>query len=201
LQNPPRVVIITLVPRYLLAKCCSDPDHLTNFTDRLYISEIEKEFDNVQDLLVGWGQGLSSRSDILNFRSVADDPEAGLLELRVDGEELWQALDPVHGTEALYSGMAKLLASILVADEDSNQDAELAHKRPCLESIVVQQLGGQAQKAPVKSTASWSTGVLPPPPRGGHGQARGVFRGGRPPRGRGGGHYRLFGRGRARGRF
>jgi hypothetical protein len=78
------------------------------------INLIEKELDSVEDLLVGWGQSLTSRSDILNFRSVADDPEASLLELRIDGEELWQVLDPVHGTAALYSGMAKLPVSYLL---------------------------------------------------------------------------------------
>jgi hypothetical protein len=72
-QSSPLVVIVTPVPRYLLAKCCADPDHITNFADRLYISEIEKELDSVEDLLVDWGQSLTSRSDILNFRAVADD--------------------------------------------------------------------------------------------------------------------------------
>jgi hypothetical protein len=170
-QSSPRIVIVTPVPRYLLAKCCSDPDHITNFADRHYITEIEKELDSVEDLLVGWGQSLTSRSDILNFRLVADDPEAGLLELRIDGEELWQLPDPVHGTVALYSGMAKLLASILSTDEESDQEGEPVQKRPRFESIVVQRQGGAAQKAPTKSTASWSTGILPPPPRGGRGQA------------------------------
>jgi hypothetical protein len=42
----------------------------------------------IKDLLTGWAQNITDRADILNFRSVTDDPEAVLPELQIEGDSI-----------------------------------------------------------------------------------------------------------------
>jgi hypothetical protein len=43
------------------------------------VTDLESNLELVEDLLIGWAQTITDRVDILNFRTVADDPEAGRL--------------------------------------------------------------------------------------------------------------------------
>jgi hypothetical protein len=160
--------------------------------------DFDREADNAEDLLTAWGQAHSCRSDIVHFRAVADDAEASLPDLKTEGQSFWRKDDPVHCTEAFYTGLARFLLSMLAADDSpwSSEVPEPAPKRARLESIVVQREHGGASSAPKKSTASWSSGYLPP--MRGRGP-RGWPRGGCPYRGRGLGRSMGFrGSGRAR---
>jgi hypothetical protein len=198
-EAEPRLILIVPVPRYVTTRCCSDPAHITNFEQETYVTDIDRETDTAEDLLTAWGQTHSCRSDIVHFRAVADDAEGNLPDLQVGGQSFWRQDDPVHCTEAFYAGLARLLLAMLAADDGprSSEEAEPAPKRARLESIVVQREQGGASSAPKKSTASWSTGYLPPM----RGRAtRGWPRGGRPFRGRGLDRSRGY-RGGGRGRY
>jgi hypothetical protein len=130
----------------------------------------------------------------MNFRSVADDPEQLLQDLRIEDDSMWAEEDPVHCRAKVYNAMASSLLSLLKSGGDDS-DLEPAAKRQRLESVVVQRSGPATNAAPRRSTASWSTGSLPPS-RGRSGKARGGPYRGRPFRGRQRGWFRPYGRGR-----
>jgi hypothetical protein len=64
----------------------------------------------LNELLAGWSQNINSRSEILNFRAVTDNPDTTLPELTVQGTPLWASGDPVHATGPYYAEMAALIS-------------------------------------------------------------------------------------------
>jgi hypothetical protein len=167
--------VICLVPvaRYISAKCCNDRDHVRNYTEADYAHDIEAGLELAEDLLTGWAQNIASRADIINFRSVADDPEQLLQDLRIEDDLFWAEEDPVHCIAKVYSAMAGSLTSLLNSGEDEGE-GEPATKRQRLESVVIQRSGSATNAALRRSTASWSTGSLPPS-QGRGGRARTVL--------------------------
>jgi hypothetical protein len=147
-------------------------------------------------LLTGWAQNITSRADILNFRSVTDDPEQLLQDLRYEDEPIWAEEDPVHCSPRVYNAITSSIVGML-SSLFTECDAEPAAKRQRLESVVVQRSGAATNAAPSQSTASWNTGSLPPT-RGRGGRGRGVPHRGRTFRGQQWGWYRPFFRGRGR---
>jgi predicted AlkP superfamily phosphohydrolase/phosphomutase len=105
----PKLICITPLPRYITEKCCESPDHIQNFTGNDYYSEINQNAEEVEELISGWAQNINGRSEVVNFRMVADDPEQELLDLTVHGEQLWAPGDPVHGSGSDYQEMATLV--------------------------------------------------------------------------------------------
>jgi hypothetical protein len=194
-QNP-HVICLVPVPRYISAKCCPDREHIKNYTDTDYSQDIETGLELAEDLLTGWSQNITSRANILNFCSVTDDPEQLLQDLRYEDEPIWAEEDPVHCSPRVYNAMAGSIVGML-SSLFTESDAEPAAKRQRLESVVVQRSGAASNTAPSRSTASWSTGMLPPT-RGRGGRARGVSHRGRPFGGRQRGWYRPYFRGRGR---
>jgi hypothetical protein len=192
----PRLVCVGPLPRYVLEKCCPDPGHIQNIEASDYISDMEQNIEIIDDLLVGWAQDINGRSDYLNFRMVADNPEMPLQDLTVSGEQLWAAGDPVHGSHGYYSEMAAAVTEMVrsaLLDEGASMPAA---KRPRLESVVVKRRGDSHDSKKVSHTASWSTGSLPPLRGSSGANPRGPYRG---RSGRGGfrGRWRPFlGRGK-----
>ncbi len=43
-----RVLLMSPIPRYITAKCCADPKHITNFGDAEYRDLIEEVAGNAQ---------------------------------------------------------------------------------------------------------------------------------------------------------
>jgi hypothetical protein len=193
----PRIIVLVAVPRYVLGKCCDTAGHISNIAEPEFVQDLDSNLELIEDLLTGWAQNITDRADILNFRTVTDDPEAGLPDLQIEGDSIWSLADPVHGSDAMYKAMATALASML-RNPDPVTEPEVAQpRRARLESVVVQREQHGAFKVPARSTASWSTGSLPPT-RGTGGRARGDPMRGRFFRGRGGGWARPYGRGRGR---
>jgi hypothetical protein len=192
----PHVICLVPVPWYIVAKCCPDREHIKNYTETDYSQDIESGLELAEDLLTGWSQNITSRADIINFRSVTDDPEQLLQDLRFEDEPIWAEEDPVHCSPRVYSAMAGSIADML-SNVFAESDAEPAAKRQRLESVVVQRSGAASNAAPSRSTASWSTGSLLPS-RGRGGKARGLPHRGRSFRGRQRGWYRPFFRGHGR---
>jgi hypothetical protein len=202
----PKLICITPLPRYVTEKCCESPDHIQNFSGNDFFSDINQNSDEVEELISGWAQSINSRSEVLNFRMVADDPEQELPDLTVHGVQMWAPGDPVHGSGSYYQEMATLVSETIRSTVYDDGESLPPSKRLRLESVIVKREG--ESKRVSKSSASWSTGKLPPL-RGRGGPARGP-RGGRPfshrgrfQRGRAhwrgnGGPYRA-GRGRGRG--
>jgi hypothetical protein len=166
----PRIIILVPAPRYVLGKCCNLAGHVSNFPEPEFVPDLDSNLELIEDLLTGWAQNITDRADILNFRTVADDPEAGLPDLQIEGNSIWSLADPVHGSDALYKAMA---SAGMLRNPDPVTEPDVAQpKRMPLESVVVQREQHGAFKVPARSTASWSTGTLPPT-RGRGGRARG----------------------------
>jgi hypothetical protein len=49
-----KLVVVAPLPRYLHRKCCESPDHISNFSESSYLSEISDELEKVDDLLTAW---------------------------------------------------------------------------------------------------------------------------------------------------
>jgi hypothetical protein len=192
----PHIICFAPVPRYIFTKCCNDPSHVKNYTEPDYISDIEAGLEMTEDLVTGWTQNCTARADIINFRSSADEPEQPLTELLTDGGPIWSEEDPVHCMPSVYMALANQIASAL-SEEDDASASEPHAKRQRLESVVVKRIGAVNATAPRRSTASWSTGSLPPT-RGRGGRARGASFRGRASRGRQRGWFRPFRGGRGR---
>jgi hypothetical protein len=192
----PKLVCVGPLPRYVLEKCCTDPGHIQNIDASDYVSDMEQNIEIIDDLLVGWAQEINGRSDYLNFRMVADNPDLPLQDLTVSGEQLWAAGDPVHGSNSYYTELAAAVTEMVrsaLLDEGASMPAA---KRPRLESVIVKRRGDLHDSKKVSHTASWSTGSLPPLRGGSGANSRGPFRG---RSGRGGfrGRWRPFlGRGK-----
>jgi hypothetical protein len=162
----PTLLVISPLPRYVTEPCCANKDHIQIINLPDYIAEIEQNVESIDDLLAGWAQNINSRSEILNFRAVADNLEAPLPGQTIQG-------DPVHATGPYYAEMAALVAesvrSIVMDDGGIPPPA----KRIKLASIVVQRENERPQAGNPSHKASWSTGKLPPARGRGSGNNRG----------------------------
>jgi hypothetical protein len=186
LDSFPELKILAMlpIPRYVSEKCCSDPEHITNFGSATYLEEISDELEGIDDLVRGWAQSRScAAADTIDYRMVLDEPAADLGKQSLDGSHIW-ADDPVHAVQAVYTAVS--LSVISSIDELGGDVSEPQRKRPRLESVVVRPKKRSDQLAKPKPQG-WSSGVLPDPgvhARGGtRGGQRGSQRGGRPPRG------------------
>jgi hypothetical protein len=160
-----------------MEKCCPDPSHIQNIDANDYTSDMEQNFKIIDDLLVSWAQQINGRSDYLNFRMVADNPDLPLQDLTVSEEPLWAAGDPVHGSNSYYSELAAAVTEMVCSAMLDDGAAMPAAKRPRLESIVLKRQGDQHDAKKVIHTASWSTGSLPPLRGGSGANPRGPYRG------------------------
>jgi hypothetical protein len=175
-EKPFNIVIISPVPRYVSGKCCKDKNHISNFDDPLYNTEMMTELDSVEDLLSGWGQNLTENAEIISIRSIADIPDASLSELTFQEQPLWAKEDPVHCIGPAYISLARHVRDMVLTEEVSDEGGSTP-KRPRLESVVVQREQAAGRAGPSKGmAASWSTGSLPATQRD---SSRGSYRGGR----------------------
>jgi hypothetical protein len=206
-----KLIVLMPIPRYVAGRCCSDPEHVSNFKDPSFESDLNSDMEMVEDLLTGWLQSFCNNGAIIHFRTSADNPEVPLNELTVNGSAMWPSDDPVHCTEATYRALT--MATVAAIEELSagngggSDETEPAPKRSRLESVVVMRENAQSSKqAAAPAPQSWSSGVLPSRPARGRGGSNG--RGGQSganawPRARDFYQYggRRFSRGGRRGRY
>jgi hypothetical protein len=57
---------------------------------------MEHGIEMIEDLIIGWVQGINERSEVFNFRSCTDNPEDQLPDLQINGRPIWASDDPVH---------------------------------------------------------------------------------------------------------
>jgi hypothetical protein len=85
-------------------------------------------------------------------------------ELTIDGQSIWQDMDPVHPTAAFYAKLSE--ANFSALDELEAAPEGGAPKRARLESIIGKKAANQTTNP--ANRQSWSAGILPSPaPRGG----------------------------------
>jgi hypothetical protein len=163
--------LLVPIPRYVTQNCCVDQQHITNRSDPSFEPELMTDLEVVEDLITAWGQSHGGPSHIINFRTVPDEPDANLSDLKIGGASIWLESDPVHATASLYAALAQAIAATCesLANEDS---LEPVAKRQRLESVVVTREKPATSNTGVARPQSWSTGQLPvrqasgPRPRG-----------------------------------
>jgi hypothetical protein len=114
----------------------------------------------VEDLITAWGQAHSGQTHIINFRTVTDEPDANLSDLKIGGISIWLESDPVHASPALYAALAQAIAATCASLSDDDA-MEPATKRQRLESVVVMREKPATTNAVSSRPPSWSTGQLP----------------------------------------
>jgi hypothetical protein len=118
------------------------------------------DLEVVEDLITAWGQSHSGPSHIINFRTVTDEPDANLSNLKIGGASIWLESNPVHAAPGLYAALAHAIAATCVSL--CNDDVlEPATKRQQLESVVVTLEKPAASNAVVARPPSLSMGQLP----------------------------------------
>jgi hypothetical protein len=140
-------------------------------TDPDYIIDMEHGIEMLEDLLIGWVQGIN---EVFNFRSCTDNPEDQLPNLQINGRLIWPDEDPVHVVPELYREATTTITAAIAGGNDGDEHLDQGpSKRPRLESVVVRRAGETGQSRGRPAPASWSTGTLPPPRgRGGNGRGR-----------------------------
>jgi hypothetical protein len=176
-----KVVFIIPLPRYVLAGCCKNTDHVSN---RLS-GELAAEFTGAEKCLLeaaamGERTGSSRLINLLSFFGSGESLPQDLTT--VDGASIW-AGDGVH----LISNASRVASRKLMADlVNGSEEGEPANKRARLESVVPAPAPAKKKAAakgqpptspphPVPSPPPlWLSGQLPTSQRGcGSGSGRG----------------------------
>jgi hypothetical protein len=156
------IILMVPIPRYVTQNCCVDKNHITNRSDPSFEPELMTDLEVVEDLITAWGQSHGGPSHIINFRTVTDEPDANLSDLKIGGSGIWLESDPVHATLELYAALAQAIAATC-ATLASEESLEPATKRQRLESVVVTREKPATSNTGVARPQSWSTGQLPVP--------------------------------------
>jgi hypothetical protein len=190
-----KVVFIIPLPRYVLAGCCKNTDHVSN---RLS-GELAAEFAGAEKCLLeaaamGERTGRARLINLLSFFGSGKSPPQDLTT--VDGAGIWVG-DRVH----LTSNAGRVASRKLMADlANGGEEGEPVNKRARLESVVPTPVPAKKKTAakgqpptspplPVPPPAPlWLSGQLPPSQRGrgsgpGCGSGHQGSRGGGPLRG------------------
>ena len=150
------VMLLGPLPRYVTAKCCEDPEHLTNFGTDDMEAEIQRAEDNAA---AAAGPALSAGSAAFFVYHDVFGSDKDLVDMAgTDGAAIWRQDDPVHLTKDAYGelGMAMVAAA--------RQQPCAATRRERLESVVP---GGNLLRgnSNVRPTA-WVLGQAAPSTRG-----------------------------------
>jgi hypothetical protein len=178
----PCIIALSPLPRYVIEKCCPDPEHITNAEDNDFFADIDSNIETLMDCAHPLRSSSNVRSEVFSFRMVANNPSADLHALQVRGDPLWRAGDLVHGSVSYYAEMVTAVVESVRA-AIMGDGCEPPAKRAQLESSIVRRPTVERPPKPHHS-ASWSTGTLLPT-RGRGGNTRGGPDRGNRARGRG----------------
>jgi hypothetical protein len=189
-----KVVFIIPLPRYVLAGCCKNTDHVSN---RLS-GELAAEFAGAERCLLeaaamGERTGKARIVNLLSFFGSCESPPQDLTT--VDGASICAGNGDHLTSNAIRVAARKLMTDLVNGGEDDEPE----NKRARLESVVPVPAPAPAKKKnaakgqpptspPRPVPPLWLSGQLPPSQRGrgsgrGSGPARGSGHQGGPPRG------------------
>ena len=117
------IILLGPLPRYLLNKCCSDTNHITNFGEKEYLAKLGNNIRDLGKLLRNLTHTRRlKRTKVLNpavLMGVMDSSEAEpnkLLKLF--------GTNPVHLTESGYKAMATRLADELYTPGSTREEPD-----------------------------------------------------------------------------
>ena len=165
--EPASIVLVVPFPRYLVAKCCTEEGHISNFGDEEYLEEVSK----LADVIPGAVSGIMSmrKCKIITLSDMVTNADPSHPPMSLLDEQNWS--DPVHLSREVYS---KAGAAILSMGEELRADGP-APKRIRLDSVAPTaqaSRGGRSVPLP-----GWVMGKGPMAPTRGRGQGGGNLRG------------------------
>ena len=169
------VTLLAPTPRYVMAGCCNNPDHVTNIDKDFYEEELHLAVTHFRSAAASLPNGLGTRiTDV--YQLFGQDEYAAKDLCTEDDLSIWLGWDPVHLTDAAYMR----IGLSMVQGEEDDEVFQPPRKRQRLESVVpvIPPTPAAAAKAP-PATPGWLTGRLEEPKRGGKrgGWPRGSGRG------------------------
>jgi hypothetical protein len=82
------LVVLAPIPHYIASKCCECVDHITNFSDPRYITDISEGLEMVDEMITGWLQSIPTPSMVVDYRAGADEPDLPLLDLSTNKRKI-----------------------------------------------------------------------------------------------------------------
>ena len=142
------VILLGPLPRFLLNKCCSDPDHITNFEEKDYLSKLGND---IRDLGKHLGNLVHMRR--LKWTKVLN-PAAlmGVLDSGVEPDKLLALFgtDSVHLTETGYKAISSALG-------DELDTPHVVHVRSLMAATPAPSRNTRGQRPPPRE--SWTVGT------------------------------------------
>ena len=126
-----RKFILSLLPRYINSKCCSNSSHITNFGGKSYATTMGKQLAEIH----GWIDDLSHGKRLQNYTTICPGTCIGLedsasLKDKAEMQELkarWGD-DPVHLAPLGYTALAESLIETAKSEAEPPQAKETLQK-------------------------------------------------------------------------
>jgi hypothetical protein len=142
--NNSRVILICPTPRYVVGKCCNDPNHIDNFNSSEYGDDLTEFQDQHRRMLGGWGIATELNFGILDLTAVVGPVEPILGKRTTSGgASIWAEGDNVHLSREAYMDAASAIVEIATGcgntepgDSASSTGTSDAHKRKQPVSVV-----------------------------------------------------------------
>ncbi len=186
-------ILVAPTPRYITRKCCDNPDHIDNFSDKNYEKEIMEGIDQHIQSINSWATDLGIDYYILDPVS-SGDSFVDTLRGRTStcGETLWSTDDPVHLSQSGYRDIAEAIRGLkeLIDGKDEGEDdgpdgsvtpESSSTKRERFDKVVTRPVDPPARRGNGNNRAyrmaSWLQGRNAPTPRGSASRAKNNRRG------------------------
>jgi hypothetical protein len=150
-------IIMTPLACYITGKCCKQEDHITNFSDSNYSSDLGAQLE----ALGGWVKALSFTKRVRNFKVVCPNSMLGIdLDSTADENRLtdyWET-DPVHLTTFGYNSLADSILDMSVDVQFNRADERkktVATKKKPVERRESRVMGDEAVATRTDSRGPW----------------------------------------------
>jgi hypothetical protein len=139
------VTLISPIPRYITGKCCDDNNHVENYDNDDFETEIINGLEQQKRLLDVWAAEHQLCYRIVDVTELVD-PVEPILRNRVTrtGIPLWSMWDPVHLADEAYGELSYAILNACDGDGDGPDDAscssggysDRSHKRRRPDAVI-----------------------------------------------------------------
>jgi hypothetical protein len=93
------IILISPIPRYINAKCCSNEGHVDNFSEPDIDEEIAVGLEGLKRILRNWAVENNLTFKLIDPTMLNDACDLGIkTRVTCSGQPLWSGYDPVHLT-------------------------------------------------------------------------------------------------------
>ncbi len=107
------VLLVVPLPRYMVGKCCTNPDHIDNFEKADYEDDLLDAQEQHIKILLVWGAASNLNSDMIDPSAIVHPMEPLLRRRLTSGiAPPWCQGDPVHLSREAYRDLAGALTEV-----------------------------------------------------------------------------------------